>query len=213
MAPAQKLDSPIELPDRRSTYLPGTIFSSTPVPKDTGKREFIKYGSPYDQLDRLFVALGQLWRGIDAIEFKDGSLVGYISHCNFEGKGIPINHLPQISHPSLLIAREIFVFKDKVHFCYEHWGITLDEVEQLWPVFQLSEVEVALICKAVSLQFMTKCNGLELTFSKTLEGLRYLHKDLDICYGDLTGKNVLITKEGDVKISKTQLNSTPCRVN
>ena len=62
-----------------------------------------------------------------------------------------------ISHPSLLIAREIFVFKDKVHLCYKHWGITLDEIEQLWPVFQLSKVEVALICKIVRPQFMTEC--------------------------------------------------------
>ena len=54
---------------------------------------------------------------------------------------------------------------------------------------------------------MTKSNGLKLTFLKTLEGLRYLHKDLDICYGGLTGKNVLITKEGDVKISKAQFNT------
>ena len=160
MAPAQKLDSPIELPGRRWTILPGTIASSTPMPKDTGKHEFIKYGSPYDQLNRLFVALGQSWRGIDAIEFKNGLPVGYISHCKLEEKGIPVDHLPQVSHPSLLIAREIFVFKDKVHFCYEHWGITLDEIEQLWPVFQPSEVEVALICKAVSSQSMPKCNGL-----------------------------------------------------
>ena len=162
MTPARKLDSLIDLPVSRSTILPRTSFTSAPMPEDTGKHGFIKYGSPYDQLDRLFVALGQTWRGIDAIEFKNGLPVGYISHCNFEGKGIPV--MPQIPnhicHPSLLIAREIFVFKDKVHLCYEHWGITLEEIEQLWPVFQLSEVEVALICKIVRPQFMTECNGL-----------------------------------------------------
>ena len=131
MAPVQKLDSPIELPGHRWTIFPGTIASSTPMPKDTRKHEFIKYGSPYDQLDRLFVALGQSWRGIDAVEFKDGLPVGYISHYNLEENETPIDRLPQVSHPSLLIAREIFVFKNKVHFCYEQWGITLDEIEQL----------------------------------------------------------------------------------
>ena len=159
MTPTQKLDSPIDLPVSRSTILPRTIFTSAPMPEDTRKHRFIKYGSPYDQLNQLFVALGQTWRSIDAIKFKNGLPVGYISHCNFEGKGIPV--MPQIpnhiSHPSLLIAREIFVFKDKVHLCYEHWGITLDEIEQLWPVFQLSKVEVALICKIVRPQFMTEC--------------------------------------------------------
>lgn len=120
----------------------------------------------------------------------------YISHCNAEGKEIPVYHLSQVSHPSLLIAREIFVAKGNVYFCYGHWGITLNEIEQLWPVYQLSEVEVALICKAVSSKWTTKCKG-----------LRYLHKDLDVCYGGLTGENVLITEGGDVKISKNQFST------
>ena len=180
---------------------------STPVHKDTGKSEFIKHGSPYDQCDRLFVGLSRSWRGVDAIEFKDGSPVGYISHCNTEEKEIPVYHLSQVSHPSLLIAREIFVTRGNVYFCYGHWGITLNEVEQLWPVYQLSEVEVALICKVVSSKLTTKCKVLELTFLKTLEGLRYLHKDLDISYGGLTGENVLITEGGDVRIGKIQFST------
>lgn len=151
MAPPQKLDSPIELPGRRWSVIPGTVFPSTPVCKDTRKHEFIKYGSPYDRLDRLFVGLDQPWRGINSIEFKDGLPVGYISHCNVEGKEIPINCLLQVSHPNLMIAKKIFVSKDKVHFCYDQWGITLDDIEALWPVFRLTEAEVAMICKAVGL--------------------------------------------------------------
>lgn len=204
MAAAQKLDSPIELPDHRLPVIPGTIFPSTPVPKDTRKHEFIKYGSPYDQLDRLFVGLGPSWRGIDAIEFKDGSPVQYINHCNLEGKETPINYLPKVSHPNLMVTKEIFVSKNRVHFCYDHWGITLDDIEDLWPDFQLTEAEVAMICKAVGPSSITKCEDLELTILKTLKGLRYLHNDLNICYGGLTGENVLITEGGDVKISKTQ---------
>lgn len=207
MAPAQKLDPPFDLPVRKSSIIPRMSLPSTPVHKDTGKCEFIKHGSPYDQRDRLFVGLSRSWRGVDAIEFKDGSPVGYISHCNTEEKEIPVYHLSQVSHPSLLIAREIFVTRGNVYFCYGHWGITLNEVEQLWPVYQLSEVEVALICKAVSSKLTKKKNknkGLELTFSKTLEGLRYLHKDLDVCYGGLTSENILITEGGDVKICKSQ---------
>ena len=76
MAPAQKLDPPFDLPVRRSTIIPGTTFPLTPVQQDTGKCEFIKHGSPYDQQYRLFVGLGRSWRGIDSIEFKDGSPVG-----------------------------------------------------------------------------------------------------------------------------------------
>lgn len=78
--------------------------------------------------------------------------MGYISHYKFNENEIPIDRLPQISHPRLLSVREIFVLKGNVYFCYEQWGITLDEIEQLWPVFQLNEAEVALICKAVSVR-------------------------------------------------------------
>lgn len=81
-----------------------------------------------------------------------GSPVGYISHCNFEEKGIPVNRLPQVFQLSLLSVTEIFVVRSNVYFCCGQWGVTLDEIEQLWPVFRLNEVEVALICKAVSPQ-------------------------------------------------------------
>lgn len=160
MTPAQKLDSLIKLPDHRLTVIPETNFPSAPMLKDTRKHEFIKYGSPYYQPDQLFVGLDQPWRGIDAIEFQDGLPVGYISHCNFEGKEIPISCLPQVSHPNLMIAKEIFVSKDKVHFCYDHWGITLDDIEGLWPVFELSEPEVAIICKAVGALFTMNVKAL-----------------------------------------------------
>ena len=169
MAPAQKLDPPFDLPVRKSTIIPGTIFSSTPVQQDNGKCEFIKHGSPYDRHDRLFVGLGRSWRGIDSIEFQDGSPVGYISHCNAEGKEIPVYHLSQVSHPSLLIAREIFVAKGNVYFCYGHWGIALSEIEQLWPVYQLSEVEVALICKAVSSTLTKNIKDLNWRFQRPLK--------------------------------------------
>jgi len=122
MAPVQKLDPHFDLPVRRSTIIPGTVFSSTLVQQDNGKCEFIKHGSPYDRHDRLSVGLGCSWRGIDFIEFQDGSPIGYISHCNAEGKEIPVYHLSQVSHPSLLIAREIFVPKAMFTFVMDIGG-------------------------------------------------------------------------------------------
>lgn len=51
VCPAQKLDPPFDLPVRKSAIIPRTIFPSTPGQQDTGKCEFIKHGSPYDQHD------------------------------------------------------------------------------------------------------------------------------------------------------------------
>lgn len=133
MAPAQKLDPPFGLPVRRSTIVPRTTVPLTPVQQDTWECGFIKHGP-------LFVGLGHSWRGIDSNKFKDGSSVGYISHCNTEEKEIPVYHFfpPWVSHPSLLIAREIFVARGNIYFYCRNWGTTLNEVEQLWPVYQLS---------------------------------------------------------------------------
>jgi hypothetical protein len=50
--------------------------------------------------------------------------------------------------------KEVFILKDNIYFLQDQWGLTLNEILQLSPVFMLSEVEVAVICKAVGLQLV-----------------------------------------------------------
>ncbi|KAL4935805.1 hypothetical protein BDV06DRAFT_217143 [Aspergillus oleicola] len=172
MSSPKQLDSPIKLAHRRRTAVFETPLPSTPVELAVPHRDFIKYGSPYDQTDRLFVGLTPSWNGIDAVEFKEGSPIGYISSYNPEGKDIPLQRLTQISHPSFLSFKEVFISKGAAFFLYE----------QISPIFRLGETEVAIICK------------------KILQGLVYIHKDLNILYGNLKCSDVIITREGDVKI-------------
>ncbi|KAL4947545.1 hypothetical protein BDW69DRAFT_190098 [Aspergillus filifer] len=132
--------------------------------------------------ERLFVGLNPSWNGIDAVEFKEGTPIGFISSYKPEGKDIPLQRLTQISHPSFLSFREVFISKGAAHFLYEQWGVTLEQVQRISPIFRLGEIEVAIICK------------------KILQGLVYIHKDFNILYGNLKCSDVIITRDGDVKI-------------
>lgn len=154
MSSPKQLASPIKLAHRRRTPIFETPLPSVPVEKPVTHRDFVKYGSPYDQPDRLFVGLHPSWNGIDAVEFKDGSPVGFVSHYNPEGKDIPLQRLTQASHPSFLDFKEVFVAKGSVYFLYEQWGVTLDQIRRLSPILQLGEVEVAIICKKVMMAHM-----------------------------------------------------------
>ncbi|THC88356.1 hypothetical protein EYZ11_012202 [Aspergillus tanneri] len=183
MAPAKKLGSPVELPDCRRTVLPKKLLPSVSFHDDPARPEFVKHGSPYDQVDRVFFGLNPPWNNVHAIEFKDGFPVGFLIHQKVESKNIPLDRIRQVSHKNVLSLEEVYFLKGNIYFLYNQWGITLNEIGQLSPVFNLSEVEVAVICKAI------------------LQGLIYIHEDLDTCYGDLTLSNVLITDQGDVKIA------------
>jgi hypothetical protein len=152
MAPPRKLGSPIELPVRRSTVIPGTLFPSVSFRKDHGRGEFVKYGSPYDQEDRLFFGLNPPWNNVHAIEFKEGRPVSFVTHQKVETKNISLDRIRQISHVNVLGFKEVFILKDNIYFLRDQWGLTLNEILQLSPVFNLSEVEVAVICRAVCSQ-------------------------------------------------------------
>ncbi|KAE8334763.1 hypothetical protein BDV24DRAFT_156592 [Aspergillus arachidicola] len=183
MAPPKKLGSPIELPVRRSTVIPVTLFPSVSFRKDHGRGEFVKHGSPYNQEDRLFFGLNPPWNNVHAIEFKEGRPVSFVTHQKVETKNISLDRIRQISHANVLGFKEVFVLKDIIYFLRDQWGLTLNEILQLSPVFNLSEVEVAVICRAI------------------LQGLRYIHEQVDICYGNLTCSDILINEQGEVRIA------------
>lgn len=148
MAPSEKLDSPIELPDRRRTLLPEILYFPMPPARDYKYPGFVKEGSPYGQIDRFFVGLKTPWNGISAIEFKEGTPVAYISQCSVERKDSQLKRLTKALHPNILSLEEVFVSRD-MFFFYGQWGIPMSQIQRLSPVFQLGEVEVATICKRV----------------------------------------------------------------
>ncbi|KAA8644958.1 uncharacterized protein ATNIH1004_009169 [Aspergillus tanneri] len=179
MDTSKSLASPIELPHRSTP--PGFLTGETidTVQKGSG---FVQYGHPYAALDRFFVGLKPQWSGINAIEFTENSPVTYVKKFRKAEANVRVNYLKATSHRNLVNLREVFVTDDSIFFVYERWGISLKEICQLWPVFQLGEVEVATLCNEI------------------LNGLKYIHDELGVSHGDLREENIFIMENGDVRI-------------
>ncbi|KAE8330303.1 kinase-like domain-containing protein [Aspergillus sergii] len=150
---------------------------------ETTESDFIKYGSPYMQMHRVFIGLEPTWGEIYAVEFTENSPVSYIKKLDVVRDKLPIDALTQTSHANLVNLREVFVAETSLFFVYEKWGISLKEMQHLSPVFRFGEVEIATLCREV------------------LEGLKYIHKTLGISHGSLSEGNIYITDNGGVKIA------------
>ncbi|KAH1863827.1 hypothetical protein KXW65_002879 [Aspergillus fumigatus] len=147
---------------------------------DTG--QFIKYGHPFQSLHRFFVGLEPMWSDVSAIEFTEDSPVGYVKKLSVTGE-VPVGRLSETCHQNIVNLREVFITERAIFFVYEKCGISLEEIHNLSPVFQLGEVEVATICREV------------------LKGLQYMHNLLGITHGNLSLSNIHITEDGSVKIA------------
>ncbi|KAB8239020.1 kinase-like protein [Aspergillus alliaceus] len=118
MAVSPKLGSPIELPVRgvpRHMTLPQTLDVQS---------DFVKSGSPYDQLNRFFVGLSPTWGPVSAIEFFEGSHLAYAED------------FKEISYLNLVNLKEIFIAKQ-------------NENQQLLSKFCLGEVQFTTISKGI----------------------------------------------------------------
>lgn len=62
---------------------------------------------------------------------------------------VGVERVTQPSHKNVLSLKEAFVNNNNIFFLYAQWGLSLKEIQELSPVFQLGEVEVATICKGV----------------------------------------------------------------
>lgn len=116
---------------------------------DHENQRLVKEGSPYEQIGRFFIALKPSRSGISAVELQEGIPVAYVTCSTAQAKDSHLEHLMQASHTNLLGLREVFMDSGNIYFLYNQWGMTLQELQQLLPVFQPGEVEVATICKGV----------------------------------------------------------------
>ncbi|KAF4207310.1 hypothetical protein CNMCM8927_003584 [Aspergillus lentulus] len=177
MVVTSKLGSPLELPVRgvpRHMTLPQTIDIQS---------DFVKSGSPYDQLNRFFVGLSPTWGPVSAIEFSEGSNLAYVYQERIEERDLQAGDFKETSHPNLVNLKEVFIAKQNVFFLYDTWGISLEEIQQSSSKFCLGEVEIATISKGI------------------LQALKYVHEVLGICHGNVTLSTVLINQEGVVKLA------------
>ncbi|GFG19515.1 hypothetical protein IFM5058_10171 [Aspergillus udagawae] len=145
--------------------------------------DFVKSGSPYDQLNRFFVGLSLTWGPISAIKFSKGSHLAYVYQEWIEERDLQAEDFQETSHLNLVNLKEVFIAKQNVFFLYNSWGISLEEIQQSSLKFCLGEVEIATISKGI------------------LQALKYVHKVLGICHGNVTLSTVLINQEGVVKLA------------
>ncbi|EAW18100.1 uncharacterized protein NFIA_080440 [Aspergillus fischeri NRRL 181] len=143
---------------------------------------FVKSGSPYDQLNRFFISLSPTWGPVSAIEFSEGSHLAYVYQERIEERDLRVEDFKETSHPNLVNLKEVFIAKQNVFFLYNTWGISLEEIQQSSSKFCLGEVEIATISKGI------------------LQALKYVHEVLGICHGNVTLSTVLINQEGIVKL-------------
>ncbi|KAE8386943.1 hypothetical protein BDV23DRAFT_196092 [Aspergillus alliaceus] len=137
-------------------------------------------------MDRLFVGLEPAWSGINAIEFTEHMPISFVSKLVTTKGNIPkMDFFKRTSHRHLVNLKEVFVAEESLMLFYDKWeGISLNEIQDLRPAFQLGEVEVATIC------------------FQMLQALQYIHGTLGISHGALCGEDIYIQESGDIKIAK-----------
>ncbi|KAL4778448.1 kinase-like domain-containing protein [Aspergillus varians] len=182
MDATRKLESPIELPLPYRKIRPGDIKFGQAAKVRAPSDPFIKYGHPFRSLDRFFVGLEPIRGGVNAIDFTQGSPVGYVKKLSVVAD-VREDRLCETCHPNLVNLREVFISTGAVFFVYEKGGLSLEDILELSEIFHLGEVEVATICQEV------------------LQGLRYVHNVLGISHGSLTPGNIHIMEDGNVKIA------------
>ncbi|KAB8067369.1 kinase-like domain-containing protein [Aspergillus leporis] len=176
------LGSPIQMSLPRGESPP--IQNETPTRSEEAT-ECVKYGNPFT-MDRLFIGLEPAWSGINAIEFTEHMPISFVSKLDTTAcDKSRIDCLRQTSHRHLVNLKEVFVTEESLLLFYEKWeGISLKEIQDLRPAFQLGEVEVATICYQI------------------LQALQYIHNTLGINHGALRDQDIYIHKTGDIKIAK-----------
>jgi Protein kinase domain len=89
----------------------------------------------------------------------------------------------KITHPQLVHLRAAYTKHPLLYLVYESMEVSLEDIESC-PHGPLKEFEIATICREVIL------------------GLQYIHTELHISYGKLSSENILLTRDGHVKIGK-----------
>jgi Protein kinase domain len=93
------------------------------------------------------------------------------------------SRLLKIVHPQLVHLRAAYTKQSLMYLVYESMDVSLDDIQRC-PYGPLKEFEIATICREV------------------ISGLHYIHSELHISHGKLSSENVLLTRDGHVKIGE-----------
>lgn len=90
------------------------------------------------------------------------------------------------SHKNIVCLLATFYHEEQLYFVYEPCIVTLADILST-PRGRLEIYELAVICEQL------------------LRGLQFIHQDLEISYGDLDSNDILLNREGRVKLGIMQI--------
>ncbi|KAG2000980.1 hypothetical protein GB937_010640 [Aspergillus fischeri] len=79
---------------------------------------FVKSGSPYNQLNCFFISLSLTWGLVSTIKFSKGSHLAYIKERDLQAEDFK-----ETSHPNLVNLKEVFIAKQNIFFLYNTWAL------------------------------------------------------------------------------------------
>jgi serine/threonine protein kinase len=95
-----------------------------------------------------------------------------------------------VSHENILPLTAAYFHNDSIYLVYNYLPVTLQEMILRY----LTTVQIATVCAAIA------------------NGLDYLHRELAMTHGKLHPGNVVVGREGEVKIGKSSLASSLARI-
>lgn len=167
------------VPSKKSTPNNHTYRFGVPIVASEKSEAATKSKNPAAKYHRSH-RVNQAGPGMVALKDEETFPIYLIKECNLRNPR-SLRRLRVVSHKNLVSLVDNFQTGGKLHLVYEyeHLAVSLGCVAG---TVQFSEADIATICKEV------------------LEGLNYVHTELETSYGSLNFSNVLLTWQGEVKI-------------
>ncbi|KAI9673510.1 MAG: hypothetical protein M1822_009937 [Bathelium mastoideum] len=118
----------------------------------------------------------------------------------YRGHGRTIIEYGRKSHANLVAMVDVFEHDDYISVAYEHMIMSLTALRAS-PLSLFHETEIAFICKQESHPYSLLASTND---RQILNGIVFIHKELQLAHGDVSCDNVLLSRQGEIKIGKCQ---------
>ncbi len=110
-----------------------------------------------------------------------------------------IKNLVRFSHKNIVSLHEVYIHNERLYFIYECMDVSLAEI-QATPYGEFAAFQIATICKEVGIFGSYRSSVGDTNAIQILNGMDFVHKELEIAYGPLDANSVMISRDGDVKL-------------
>lgn len=135
-------------------------------------------GSPWEFYERVF-SVAHTGSGIVAVKHNPRGKTVFIKQTN-TSKQEDLNALKSASHENILALTAAYFHNDSIYLVYNYLPFTLQEIVLRY----LTTVQIATVCNAIA------------------NGLAFLHGELNMVHGNLHAGNVVLGRDGQIKLGK-----------